>query len=70
MIRCRGRRSMRSPAASFAAAALAVSAPIAHGQEAPKGDIQTQTFAVHGQMTFVDQAHDSFRSPYEGANSL
>jgi len=25
---------------------------------------------VHGQTTFVEQAHPSFRSPYEGANSL
>jgi len=27
-------------------------------------------FAVHGQATFVDQAYPSFRSPYEGTNSL
>jgi high affinity Mn2+ porin len=27
-------------------------------------------FAVHGQMTFVEQAHPAFRSPYEGTNSL
>ena len=27
-------------------------------------------FAVHGQATFVDQAYPSFRSPYEGINSL
>jgi high affinity Mn2+ porin len=27
-------------------------------------------FAVHGQATFVEQAYPSFRSPYEGANSL
>jgi high affinity Mn2+ porin len=27
-------------------------------------------FAVHGQATFVEQAYPSFRSPYEGTNSL
>jgi high affinity Mn2+ porin len=27
-------------------------------------------FAVHGQATFVEQAHAAFRSPYEGTNSL
>ena len=27
-------------------------------------------FAIHGQTTVVEQAHDAFRSPYEGANSL
>jgi high affinity Mn2+ porin len=30
------------------------------------GDI----FAVHGQATFVDQAHPAFRSPFDGPNSL
>ncbi|HEY2049339.1 MAG TPA: carbohydrate porin [Caulobacteraceae bacterium] len=30
----------------------------------------TQTWAVHGQSTFVYQGHPSFRSPYQGANSL
>ncbi len=32
----------------------------------PAADI----FAVHGQATFVEQAHPSFRSPYDGTNSL
>lgn len=27
-------------------------------------------FAVHGQATFVEQAHPAFRSPYQGPNSL
>jgi high affinity Mn2+ porin len=27
-------------------------------------------FAVHGQATFVDQGYPSFRSPYEGTNSM
>jgi len=30
----------------------------------------TGLFAIHGQSTVVEQAHDAFRSPYRGANSL
>jgi high affinity Mn2+ porin len=29
-----------------------------------------ETWAIHGQATFVDQYHPAFRSPYSGANSL
>ena len=29
-----------------------------------------ETWAIHGQATFVDQYHPAFRSPYRGANSL
>ncbi len=29
-----------------------------------------ETWNVHGQVTFVEQGHRSFRSPYQGANSL
>jgi high affinity Mn2+ porin len=29
-----------------------------------------QTWAIHGQSTFVYQGHPSFRSPYQGPNSL
>ena len=29
-----------------------------------------ETFAVHGQMTVVEQANAAFRSPYQGPNSL
>ena len=31
---------------------------------------QPETWAVHGQATFVDQYHPAFRSPYRGTNSL
>jgi high affinity Mn2+ porin len=31
---------------------------------------QAANWAIHGQTTFVAQAYPSFRSPYEGANSL
>ncbi len=27
-------------------------------------------WSLHGQLTFVDQYHPAFRSPYQGANSL
>jgi high affinity Mn2+ porin len=34
-------------------------------------DSQTpETWSLHGQMTFVDQYHPAFTSPYRGANSL
>ena len=38
-----------------------------------RGDLRRtipDVFAIHGQTTVVEQAHDAFRSPYEGANSL
>lgn len=47
-----------------------------HGAEATEGDAKTPAsptrdwFAVHGQTTFVEQAHPAFRSPYVGTNSL
>ncbi|HEX3432326.1 MAG TPA: carbohydrate porin [Rhizomicrobium sp.] len=31
---------------------------------------QTQDWAVHGQLTFLEQFHPSFTSPYRGPNSL
>jgi high affinity Mn2+ porin len=37
--------------------------------EAP-ADIATQNYAIHGQMTFVEQLTAPFHSPYAGANSL
>ncbi|HEX3365914.1 carbohydrate porin [Phenylobacterium sp.] len=48
----------------IASPALAQSADKAGDDEAP------QSWAVHGQATFVDQANAAFRSPYRGANSL
>jgi high affinity Mn2+ porin len=29
-----------------------------------------ETWNLHGQVTFIEQGHSSFRSPYQGANSL
>jgi high affinity Mn2+ porin len=37
---------------------------------APSQFAASDTFSVHGQATFVDQAHPAFRSPFEGTNSL
>jgi len=37
---------------------------------AADGDSTPQTWAIHGQATFVLQAHPDLRSPYEGPNSL
>jgi high affinity Mn2+ porin len=31
---------------------------------------QAENWAVHGQLTFVEQFHPSFTSPYRGPNSL
>jgi high affinity Mn2+ porin len=32
--------------------------------------VTPETWAIHGQATFVDQYHPAFRSPYSGPNSL
>jgi high affinity Mn2+ porin len=36
----------------------------------PSGIFSSDRFAVHGQMTFVEQLYPAFRSPYAGPNSL
>lgn len=33
-------------------------------------DASPETWSLHGQITFVDQYHPAFKSPYRGANSL
>ena len=33
-------------------------------------ELVPEQFSVHGQMTFVDQYHPAFKSPFRGANSL
>ncbi len=50
----------------LAAAALLLMGATASADDAP----QSETWAVHGQATFVDQYHPAFRSPYRGPNSL
>jgi high affinity Mn2+ porin len=37
---------------------------------APSNFAASDIFSVHGQATFVDQAHPAFRSPFEGTNTL
>lgn len=45
--------------------------PSRPAQDAPSHFVPTaDIFAVHGQATFTDQGYPSFRSPYEGPNSL
>ena len=49
-----------------AMAALLVMAAPAMADDAPP----PESWAIHGQATFVDQYHPAFRSPYRGRNSL
>ncbi len=52
-------------------AAVLASAGAASADDSQGGETATpQAFAIHVQSTFVDQAHDAFTSPFEGANSL
>jgi high affinity Mn2+ porin len=50
----------------LATAGLAFMAGPAFADDTPA----PETWAVHGQATFVDQYHPAFRSPYSGPNSL
>jgi high affinity Mn2+ porin len=66
------------------AAALLLSSTVALAQTDPPGNTvpaqagtsdnsgadNDQVWSLHGQMTFTDQYHPAFRSPYRGANSL
>ena len=57
-------------AAALAAGALLAFAPgiaLADDADAPAPE---QTWAIHGQSTFVLQGHNGFNSPYQGPNSL
>ena len=40
------------------------------GEGAQVHNAEPEAWSVHGQFTFVEQYHPSFRSPYEGENSL
>jgi high affinity Mn2+ porin len=50
----------------LAAATFALMAAPAFADDAPT----PETWAIHGQATFVDQYHPAFHSPYRGLNSL
>jgi high affinity Mn2+ porin len=49
---------------------LCFSAAHAHAQADKDQSSAPETWAIHGQATFVDQYHPAFRSPYRGPNSL
>ena len=60
--------------AAFVAAAI-LGAPVASWADddspsAPQATDRAQSWAIHGQTTVVEQANDTFRSPYRGPNSL
>ncbi|HVW72596.1 MAG TPA: carbohydrate porin [Rhizomicrobium sp.] len=57
---------MKSQFLLLTTAALALMAAPAFADDADA----PETWAVHGQATFVDQYHPAFRSPYSGPNSL
>ncbi|HEY1876174.1 MAG TPA: carbohydrate porin [Rhizomicrobium sp.] len=57
---------MKRPSWIMATAALVLMAVPAIADDMPA----PETWAIHGQATFVDQYHPAFRSPYRGANSL
>jgi high affinity Mn2+ porin len=41
-----------------------------HAQSSPAADDSEERFAIHGQLTYVEQETDSFTAPYSGPNSL
>lgn len=49
-------------------ACLLIGSAALHGEEVQASP--TPTWSLHAQATWIDQAHPSFSSPYEGANSL
>lgn len=59
---------LAAPAAAFAQEPASSPAPAAPA--AAESATASPRFLVQGQTTFVYQGHDSFRSPYRGANSL
>lgn len=58
-------------AAAFGCALLASAPSLARADDSAESPPAVEeTWAVHGQATFVLQGHPAFRSPYEGPNSL
>jgi high affinity Mn2+ porin len=55
---------------SLAAVLVGVSLWNAMPAAAASGEGDPEPWNIHGQFTFVQQGHPSFRSPYEGDNSL
>jgi high affinity Mn2+ porin len=73
-------RRWRRAAAGSLLAACVLAPPVSAGaqeQVASQGadaagpsEQPDEPYALHGQITFVDQGHAAFRSPYQGPNSL
>jgi hypothetical protein len=57
-------------AAHVAAMACACWAGLAAGSSPGEDAIGEEQFALHGQLTYVEQETSSFHAPYAGANSL
>ena len=67
------RTSVRTLLLLAAAAIVAHPAPVAAAEESPQvsvEDAQSERFAIHGQLTYVEQETSSFHAPYVGPNSL
>jgi high affinity Mn2+ porin len=64
------RRLPRLGAAFLGLFAVAAAAGAAHADDADSGKPATETYAIHGQSTVIDQATLPFHSPYAGTNSL
>jgi high affinity Mn2+ porin len=69
MAEARRRAALAKRSAVTLAASAVLLAPPAWADE-PVDAAADQAFAFHAQTTFVDQIHDAFPSPYQGANSL
>src|ERR1700692_3943304 len=50
--------------------ALALGFVCAHAPGPGSADESGERFAIHGQITYVEQGTDSFAAPYSGPNSL
>jgi high affinity Mn2+ porin len=50
--------------------ALALGFLCAHAPNHAAADESDERFAIHGQLTYVEQETDSFKAPYRGPNSL
>ncbi len=57
-------------AIGLAAAPITAFAQSGSPDTAAPATADSGVFAIHGQTTVVDQVHDAFHSPYQGANSL
>src|SRR5579862_898427 len=66
----RGMRGLKSPFFAFVVIMAGSTGAMADGLIATEDASRPQTWAVHAQITFIEQYHPAFHSPYRGANSL